>query len=245
MDEMSADFSPKTTIKRNCDLCGKTDCFINKYCSFRWKKLLTGYKETYRTKAGELIFTKGDEAKGIYCVYTGYIKVFDFDDEKERIVDLIAGGHILGYREIGTRNTTYSVSARALSDCEITYFPFDVFNLAIEANSKLLFYLLDLFTEKLHIVEKRLRNFQHLQVKEKIVFALVDMIKTFGFDKKDSERLNFTLSRKDIADLAGTTYESVIRVLSDLDKQKIIKLDGKEIRITDKLFFEGKMEELK
>ena len=36
---------------------------------------------------------------------------------------------------------------------------------------------------------------------------------------------------KDFSDLAGTTYETVVRVLSDLDKEKIIRLEEKTIRI--------------
>ena len=51
---------------------------------------------------------------------------------------------------------------------------------------------------------------------------------------KDKKKLAFTISRKDIASAANTTYESVIRTLADFQRQGIIDLVGKEIRIMKK-----------
>ncbi|MBK7754691.1 MAG: winged helix-turn-helix domain-containing protein [Flavobacteriales bacterium] len=56
----------------------------------------------------------------------------------------------------------------------------------------------------------------------------------FGFDEKDKRKLAFTISRRDIASAADTTYESVIRALADLQRHGIIGLVGKEIRILKK-----------
>ena len=54
---------------------------------------------------------------------------------------------------------------------------------------------------------------------------------TFGFDAKDKKRLAFTISRKEIAQVADTTYESVIRSLSELQELGMIELTGKQVRI--------------
>jgi len=219
---------------RICSKCIRKGCFINKYSSDGWKNILTRNKTTYRVKAGERIFSQGEASKGIYTVYSGFIKVFDFDGKSERIVDLVTEENILGYRSLGNSFNTYSVSAEALSDCEITFFSKDILELAMESNKELAFFIIDLLTRKLRKAEIRGKDFQKLTAKEKVICSLNDTIKTFGFD---GECLRFTPKRKDLAALAGTTYETVVRVLSELDKQGKIRIDGKKIKIIDNQFF--------
>lgn len=219
---------------RICSGCVRKECFINKYSSDGWKNILTRNKTTYKVKAGERIFTQGETSKGIYTVYSGFIKVFDFVGNTERIVDLMTDENILGYRSLGKSFDTYSVSAEALSDCEITFFSKDILELAIESNKELAFFIIDLLTQKLRKAEIRGKDFQKLTAKEKVICSLNDTIKTFGLD---GECLRFTPKRKDLAALAGITYETVVRVLSELDKQKKIKIDGKKIKIIDSQFF--------
>jgi len=72
-----------------------------------------------------------------------------------------------------------------------------------------------------------------MAAKEKVAAAILTIINAFGFDKNDLSLLSFTPTRKDIASIAGTTYETVIRVLSNLEKSKIIIQEGKAIRVLD------------
>jgi CRP/FNR family transcriptional regulator len=58
-------------------------------------------------------------------------------------------------------------------------------------------------------------------------------VHTFGYESKKSKQLSFTLSRKDIATLVNTTYESVIRTLSVFEKEGLIQCAGKNIIILD------------
>lgn len=237
MTELLQKFSEFLLAPRSCYSCERKSCFVNKHCSDEWKQLLTKNKTTFIVPTGKEIFSKGEEVKGIFSIYSGFIKVYDNDEKSERIIDLVTGGQILGYRGLGRAKSIYSVSAKALSECEITFFPLNVFNLAIKSNSDLTFFLIDLLANKLNRIENRSKNFPNMQAKEKIIYALYYIIDSFGFDKSDSNKLSFTLSRKDIANIAGTTYETVIRVLSELDKQKLIAIDGKAIRILEKGFF--------
>jgi len=222
---------------RNCVSCNRTGCFINKYSSEEWKNFFTKNKSTYKVLAGEKIFTKGDIIKGAYTVYSGYIKVYDTDGKTERIVDLIGKEHILGLRSLGSTSEVYKVTAEALSDCEITFFTADILRLAIEANKELAFFIIDMLTHKLQKAEMVFRRFQKMNAKDKVICSLNDIIETFGTDDNDGTKLRFSPSRKDIASLASTTYETVIRVLSDLDKQNYLKIEGKELRILNKEFF--------
>jgi CRP-like cAMP-binding protein len=56
----------------------------------------------------------------------------------------------------------------------------------------------------------------------------------FGLENENSTKLSYTLSRKDLASYVDTTYESVVRKLAELDKDKVIKIEGKAIHVLDK-----------
>jgi CRP-like cAMP-binding protein len=59
------------------------------------------------------------------------------------------------------------------------------------------------------------------------------LIEAYGYDSKNPHKLAYTLPRDDIANLVGTTYESVIRNLGKLDELKLIQLDNKSIIVPD------------
>ena len=56
--------------------------------------------------------------------------------------------------------------------------------------------------------------------------------------KKINEEVFTLLSRKHLADFAGTTTESTVKLLKTLDKESIIKLKGKDIELLNKPYLE-------
>ena len=73
-----------------------------------------------------------------------------------------------------------------------------------------------------------------MTVTQRVVKALRMNMDAFGFDVTDKKRLALTISRKQIAQVADTTYESVIRSLAELQDSGMIELVGKQVRILKK-----------
>lgn len=222
-----------TTAKRKCETCTHYNCFINKHCSDEWKPIITLNKTSTDYSAGATIFSEGEPVNGIYEIYYGKIKVVSSHGTKmERIVSLVKAEQILGYQGLGG-DMIYPVTAITLEKSQVTFIPIDIFYKAIKANPEMALYLVKFYADQLKAAEIRMKQNSVLTVKEKVVVALLTIIKSFGFSKIDRSLLSFTPSRKDIASLADTTYESVIRVLGSLEKENVIRLEGKAIRVID------------
>lgn len=220
-----------TAKKRLCETCTHYKCFINKYCSDEWKPIITHNKTTTNYPAGATIFSEGEAVRGIYEIYFGKIKIVSsFGNGKERIVNLLGQEQILGYHGLGG-NMIYPVTAVTLVPSQVTFIPIDIFYKAVRANPDMALYLVQFYSDQLKISENRMKMSLVMSAKEKVAVALHTIIDSFGFEKQDSTMLSFTPTRKDIANLSGTTYETVIRVLSDFEKSKIIQIEGKAIRI--------------
>lgn len=221
------------TTKRLCETCKHYNCFINKYCSDEWKPIITLNKTTTDYPAGATIFSEGEPVRGIYEIYYGKIKVVSsFGNHKERILCLLSREQMLGFNGLGG-NMIYPVTAVTLVPSQVTFIPIDIFYKAVKANPGMAIFLMGYYADQLRASNSRLKMYSMMSAKGKVSSALLTIVDSFGFEKQDDTLLSFTPSRKDIASLAGTTYETVIRVLGELEKENIIRLEGKSVRVFD------------
>lgn len=207
---------------------------IKEFCSKEWFPLVEHYKKNLFFEKGEYIFKEGEVVKGIKFIDKGRIKVVSkYDKSNEKIVRLAGNETFLGHRGFGS-DKTYPVSAIALTETSITFLPDDIFYTLLKTNHQLSFYLLNFFADELRNSELEAKNYVRYTAKQRIVAAILNSVNAFGYDINEKNKLAYTLSRQDFANLASTTYETVIRCFSELDKQKIIRLEGKEIRILNR-----------
>lgn len=200
---------------------------IEKYCSAEWISFLKFHSSEIHLGAKEQIFKIGDPTKGVYLLIDGKVKVLTAGVEQNRIIRLASNGDIIGHRGFGG-NWTYPILAETLTPCKLIFMPIEVFNQVVKSNPELGFFMMMFFAEELRESER----FTIPQpVKCKIAYVIYKNFLAFGGENEHGGKLNYTLSRTEIANYAGTTYESVIRALAELNKEKIIKLEGKSISI--------------
>lgn len=206
------------------------ESFIDKCCSLEWKEFIDSRKKNLTFKKNEYIFNAGEETQGLFFIDSGKVKVtYKQFDGSDRLIRLATTGDVLGHRGFGG-NWTYPISAKVLEDTEISFMSIDTFNTLARINPNFTYHLMMFFAEELRKSEAKIK---HYPVKNLVARAIFDNYKAFGFENDKSTKLSYTLSRKDIASKAGTTYETVIRSLAEFAKQGIIKLDGKSIHILD------------
>lgn len=84
------------------------------------------------------------------------------------------------------------------------------------------------------ILEEKLIDASKKSIRERLAFLLLQLANTYGVDGGVHQQINLILSREEISGMMGTATESVIRLLSEFNKDGLIELDGKKIRIKDK-----------
>ncbi len=206
------------------------ELFFPKYCSPEWLPLINLYKKNQFFKAEDRIFNEGDPADGIYLLTSGKVKVVSqYDKNNERILRLAAEGQILGHRAIG--QTVFPISAIALTDCSVMFIPKDIFLKLIMSNPEFSVFMINFIAAELLESEERMKNMIHHDVKMRIADIICMSLDAFGYDETEKYKLSYTLSRKDYANIAGTTYETAIRVLFQLQEMGLIQLDKKAILV--------------
>jgi len=182
-------------------------------------------------KKGAYIFREGEPIYGIYFIQHGGVKVITTTLRgREQIVRLAKEGQILGHRGLG--RTYYYFNAVALIDSLICFVDKDLFYDACMHSPEFAYNLIFFYASELRRAEIRVKFQAQMNVRERVAMAFYYCFEVFGLNPK-TKLLNVVLSRRDIADLAGTTPEQVTRQLKDFEKENLIIRRKRDIIFTD------------
>ncbi|MBS1562968.1 MAG: Crp/Fnr family transcriptional regulator [Bacteroidetes bacterium] len=216
--------------KNECDL---STCLLCRLCIKEWLPAIGAQRSNIAFKKGERLFSEGEEMKGMYFIYSGTAKVhMQWGKEKELIVRFARKGDIIGHRGLGT-DTIYPVSGTALEPVTACFISLDFFHATLKVNPAFTDQLLHFYAQELKESERNMRNLAHMPVKGRVANALLQLQRKFG--NSPEGHINILLSRQDLASYAGTTYETVFRIMNELAQDEAIRADGKEITILSQI----------
>jgi len=214
--------------KHGCDL---KSCFLCQKCLPEWIPAVSAHRKDFHFKKGQSIFGEGDKVEGIYFVTAGKVKVHKkWGEEKELIIRFAGPGDIFGHRGLG-HGSSYPISATALEPVSACFIGLDFFKATLKLNYEFSYQMLLFFADELQESERKMRNLAHMQVKGRIAQALLALKDKFGVTGEGV--IDILLSRQDLASYAGTTYETVFRIINELVYDQVIRTEGKHIEILD------------
>jgi CRP/FNR family transcriptional regulator, polysaccharide utilization system transcription regulator len=175
----------------------------------------------------DIIFRQYSGTSHLLFVKSGLVKLYkENKDGRSYILKILTGGEYLDLLSY-YGNGIHQLSASAVEDCEIGYIDIQIFNRILKKNGALAMELIRLVSkEGLYMFEKLLR-LSHKQLPGRIA----DVILYFSEIVNKNEEFDFPLTRRELAELAGTTKESFIRTLAEFKNDKIIELNGSHVKI--------------
>ena len=180
---------------------------------------------------GTILFHRGDAANGMYVLTAGQIKLsLQSPRGEEKVVDLLEPGHVCG--EAATLlDKPYAATAEALFDCTLVHIPRDVVHAEIRADSRFSLNVIRCLSERVYkqIVEHEI-YFMSSGLQRVIRYLLEHKP-----DPRPDGALTLTLPTKKwiIASQLNLTQEHFSRILHDLLKDDLIKVDGRNVEILD------------
>ncbi len=178
-------------------------------------------------KKKEVIFRQGTRTSHIMFVNNWLVKIYkEGRNNKFIILKVEKTENFLGLTSI-FGGQLHEYSASAIDDCEIGYVDFNAFHNILKMNGDYALKIINLLsTDSLYIFD-RLMSQSHKQLPGRIA----DVLLYFSEKIYNSNVYSFPFTRRELAELAGTTKESFIRTLTEFKNDKIIKLDGSKVEI--------------
>ncbi len=184
-----------------------------------------------KLKKKQIIYNEGNHAVRLYYVQSGKVKTYKTnDDGKELVTGIYNEGDFFGYIAI-LEHSTYKETAEALEDCEIAIIGKDNFEGLINNNRDVLKKFVELLAKNISDKEQQLLGLAYNSLRKKVADALVTVYNKYKDDK--AERFAMDISRDNLATIAGTAKESLIRTLSDFKEEKLIDIVKGDIIVLD------------
>jgi len=175
----------------------------------------------------EVIFRQNTRTSHIMYVKSGLVKISKEGRNSKFIVLKIAiPGEYIGLMSI-FGNNVHQYSAAAINQVEIYFIDYGTFTGIIKKNGEFALKLINnLSTFGIYIFD-RLMSQSHKQLPGRIADVILYFAETIFKDNV----FEFPFTRRELAELAGTTKESFIRTLAEFKNDKIIELDGSKVTI--------------
>lgn len=210
----------------SCENCGHR--LTNIICSTSpevWRILETT-KQTTIFKPNQTIFYQGNEPLGLFTISTGLVKLeMTSEHGHTHTLRYLGPGSALGYRSLFAHEV-YQATAVAVETSEICFVPKNIVMDIFRDHPQITLKILEALSKDLRIAEEKWTSQMDKDASERIAEALIFLQEHFTHQ-------NWT--RKEIAEWAGTTPETVIRTLAQFEKEGYIdQSQGREIKLINK-----------
>jgi CRP-like cAMP-binding protein len=184
-------------------------------------------KTTKKYKKKEMVYLDGNAPNSLFFLQSGKCKILKSNTEgKELLLDLITPGEFFGYISL-LKESPYFDSVQVMEDAEITIVPkTDFFNLLLK-NRDVSYSFIKLLSNDLLEKEEELLKLAYDTVRKRVADALVKVAESMD----DLGASPFHIAREDLANMAGTTTESVIRTLSEFKEDGWVQVTGRKMAI--------------
>lgn len=185
---------------------------------------------------GEMIFQEGDRGNGFYIVATGKIKVFKLSFEgKEQILHIYGPGHTFGEVPV-FEGKSFPASSMALEPSTILFLPRDAFVDLITATPALAMNMLADLSRRLRAFTVQIENLSLKEVPARLAAYILTLARE-GAPDNDPEQMpgkvTLPISKAQLANLIGTTPETVSRIFKKMADAGLITVQTKDILIQD------------
>lgn len=181
---------------------------------------------TYRKK--QLIYAEGNHALRLFYIQKGKVRTYKTNDEgKELVMGLYNEGDFIGYVSL-LEGTAYKENAETIEESEIVVIPKEEFEQLIHAHADIMRQFIRMLARNVSEREEQLLGIAYNSLRKKVAEALISIYKKYGDGK---EPFVIDMSRENLATIAGTAKESLIRTLSDFREERLIGISGRQIII--------------
>ena len=180
----------------------------------------------------EIVYYENDMPLYFMCLLKGKIKIYkEGVGGRSQIVRVMRPIQYFGYRAYFAEEP-YVTSAAAFESSVVCLIPMKIVEQILKSNGSLAMLLIRLLSVDLGVSDKRVVNLTQKHIRGRLAESLIFLKESYGLEE-DGATIGVYLAREDLANLSNMTTSNAIRTLSIFEKERIISLDGRKIKIID------------
>jgi len=187
----------------------------------------------YALPARSLLFAEGEAPRGVHMLCKGHVKLtINSTEGKTFILKISEPGDILGLHNC-VSGDPYEMTATTIQPCQVSFIKREDFLRFLHQHSDACLQTALQLSKTCHMAYDTIRSLglSH-SVSEKLARLLLEL--SADADARDGVRIELGLTHEEIAQMIGTSRETVTRLLADFRKKQIASLKGSTLFIQNR-----------
>ncbi len=183
---------------------------------------------------GAVLFVEGQAPRGVFILCKGRTKLsICSSDGKTLILKIAEPGEVLGLSAT-VSGKPYELTAETLDPCQVNFVKREDFLRYLRDHNEVTLRVAEQLSDKYNTACHEIRSLglSH-SAAEKLAKLLLEWSDRNG-DTKQSGRMKLALTHEEIAQMIGTSRETVTRLFADFKKRQIIQLKGSTLTIRNR-----------
>jgi CRP-like cAMP-binding protein len=194
---------------------------------------LLAQASTKRIAPGEAFFEQGGAATHFFLLIHGRLKVTQVTaDGQQIIVRVVHPGDLFGFAK-ALRRTDYPGTALAVTESLALMWPTELWPQFIDRSPHLAVSALNTIGQRLEEAHTRIREMSTEEVERRVAHAVIRLSKQAGRPEGGGLRIDFPITRQDIAEMTGTTLHTVSRILSAWEQNGLVEGGRQKLLVRD------------
>lgn len=181
----------------------------------------------------QYVFMEGEPRESVYFIRQGTIKTFKVDRAgNEQIMNLLQKGEMfphVGFFDV----TPYPATAEAIEETELFVIRIEDFDQLIMGHPQIAVKVMRMMGQKIFMLTQRVQALISQDVRHRVIFTLIRLVEESGKPDEKGIRVDVPITNQDLANMVGTSRESINRVLSELKKNQLLHADRHGILVYD------------
>lgn len=180
---------------------------------------------------GSLLFVEGEQPRGVFILCRGRVKLTTTSTEGRTLIVKVANsGEILG-ASAAILGRSYEVSAETLEPSQVSFVRRDDFLRFLNASTEACMHTAHQLSEKYEAAQREIRSLGLAHTTSEKLAKLILGWSATGEETPQGTRMQVLLTHEEIAQMIGTTRETVTRLLSEFKRKKLITMKGANLFI--------------
>ncbi len=225
-------------ILDNCLTCPVRGEHLFCNLSLQSAQRLNEIKSTAVYPKGAMLFIEGQQPRGVFVLCAGKVKLSTSSREGKTIITKISdSGDILGLNAV-ISSRPYEVTAEMMEPGQANFIPRDSFLLMLKDSPEVAVKVAQQLSRNYYTAYEEIRTLGlSASPSEKFAKLLLSW-STKSAQDDGSSHVKLTLTHEEIAEIIGTTRETVSRLFSEFKRKQLMQLKGATLVIRSRFALE-------
>jgi len=184
-------------------------------------------------RKNNLILLEEDFGDTLFIIKTGSVKITRINEEgKEVILSILRDGEFFGEMSLFDGESR-SANVVAMEDSEVMIIKRSDFMELLEKYPKIAIYLLEELARRIRNSDRHIESLSLSDAEHRVGAAILRLAEDLGVHRSGIVSVEDMPLQQDIANMAGTSRETVSRMLKMLETKRLIEREGRKLKIVN------------